>query len=413
MQAPAHLPSLADAPWLTAAPTQRVLAAIAAGGFEARCVGGVVRNALMGLAVTDIDIATTALPEDVIRLARAAGLGVAETGLQHGTVTVIADHHPFEVTTLRRDVETRGRHATVAFTDDWSADARRRDFTMNALYCDAAGRVYDPLAGYSDLAARRVRFIGDPANRIAEDYLRILRFFRFTAQYSTGAPDAEGLRACTRMRDGLAMLSKERIHQELTRLLAARAVQAAIVSMRDHGILAQVLPAAPRPGLLARIIAIERDHGLEPDSMLRLAALAVETPEDAVRIGAAFKLSRAERGVLDLSPRAHAHLSAPLPPPAARALLYQEGPDRYLRLVALSWARALHATTTSAEWSDALALPGLWSAPRLPVSGADVMARGIASGPAVGDTLRALEAWWIERDFEPDRDALLRRLPSP
>jgi poly(A) polymerase len=214
------------------------------------------------------------------------------------------------------------------------------------------------------------------------------------------------------MRDGLAMLSKERIHQELTRLLTARAALAAIVSMRDHGILAEVLPAAPRLGLLARIVAIERGRGLEPDAMLRLAALAVETPEDAARIGAAFRLSRAERGVLDLSPRAHAHLSVPLPPRAARALLYREGPDRYRRLVALSWARALNTTITSNEWSTALALPDSWSAPRFPVAGADILARGIPAGPAVGDALRALEAWWIERDFEPDRDALLRRLPS-
>ncbi len=409
----ADLPSLAAAPWLTAAETQRVLAAIAAGGYEARCVGGVVRNALMGLAVTDIDIATTALPDDVMRLARSAGLGVAETGLQHGTVTVIADHHPFEVTTLRRDVETHGRHATVAFTDDWTADARRRDFTMNALYCDAAGRVHDPLGGYPDLASRRVRFIGNPADRIAEDYLRILRFFRFTAQYSTSAPDADGLSACTRLRDGLTILSKERIHQEMTRLLVARRALDAIVSMRDHGILAQVLPAAPRPGLLARVIEIERARPCAPDAMLRLAALAVETPEEAGRIGAAFKLSRAERGVLDLSSRADAHLSAPLPPSAARALLYRQGPDRYRRLVMLSWTRALDAAVTAADWSDALALPDRWAAPKLPVSGADIVACGIPPGPAVGELLRALEAWWIECDFAPDRAALLRRLPMP
>ena len=408
----AQLPSLAGAPWLVAAPTQRVLGMIAAGGFAARCVGGVVRNALMGLPVTDIDIATTALPQDVIRLARADGLAVVETGLQHGTVTVIADHQPFEVTTLRRDVETHGRHATVAFTDDWAADARRRDFTMNALYCDAAGIVLDPLGGYADLAARRVRFIGEAADRIREDYLRILRFFRFTAQYGIGPADAAGLVACTRLLDGMAQLSKERIHQEMVRLLVARRALEAIETMQAHGILAQVLPAAPRPGLLARMIAIEAVGGVQPDPMLRLAALAVETAEDASRIGRALKVSRAERGVLDLAAREAAHILAAPRGQAARALLYAEGPDDYRRLIALSWCRALDAPADDAAWRMALALPARWTAPKLPVDGADVMARGVPAGPAVGVALRELEAWWIAADFAPDRAALLARLTS-
>ena len=407
------LPSLAFAPWLTAAPTQRVLATISGGGFEARCVGGVVRNALMGIDVTDIDMATTALPDDVIRLARAAGLAVVETGLAHGTVTVIADDHPFEVTTLRRDVETHGRHATVAFTDDWAIDARRRDFTMNALYCDAAGRVHDPLDGHDDLRARRVRFIGEPTDRITEDYLRILRFFRFTAQYSVGALDAAGLAACTRLQDGLDKLSKERIYQEMTRLLVARGALDAVVTMRDHGILAHILPAEPRPMLLARLIDIENAQCLVPDAMLRLAALAVKTPVDADRIGRALKVSRDERGVLDLAATSIAHLEKPPRGQAARVRLYQAGPTAYARALALSWARALEAATTDPAWRDALTLPMRWTAPKLPVGGDDLLAHGIPAGPQIGKTLRALEAWWIARDFAPGRGELLQRLQSP
>lgn len=412
MPASDTLPNLAGEAWLASAATQRVMAAIEADGRQVRAVGGVVRNTLMGLAVTDIDIATTALPPDVLRLARAAGLGVVETGLQHGTVTVIANHQPFEVTTLRRDVETDGRHATVAFTDDWTADARRRDFTMNALYCDRSGRVYDPLGGYADIVARRVRFIGEAADRIREDYLRILRFFRFTAQYAEGEPDAEGLVACTRWREGLAQLSRERVHQEMTRLVTARRAVEAMTLLQGHGILAQVLPAAPRPAVFARLTKIEAALAWTPDAMLRLAALGVVTGEDASRIGRAFKVSREERGVLDLGARENARLTSPPDERAARALLYREGPDSYRRLIALSLACSLAHSTCDPAWAAALTLPARWSAPKLPVNGADVMARGVAAGPEVGVALRRAEAWWIEQDFAPGREELLARLAA-
>ncbi len=404
------LPDLAGAPWLVAASTQRVMAAIAAGDFEARAVGGVVRNALFGLPVTDIDIATTARPVDVVRLARDAGFGVVETGLQHGTITVIVDHHPFEVTTLRRDVETHGRHATVAFTDDWTEDARRRDFTMNALYCDAAGRVHDPLGGLGDLRARRVRFIGEAAERIREDYLRILRFFRFTAQYSDGAYDAAGLLACTRERGGLAQLSAERVRQELVRLLVAPGALAAVEAMREHGILVDVLPAVPRPGLFARVIEIDRGHGFPPDAMVRLAALGVELLEDAVRLAEGLRLSREERGGLLLGSSDEARLAEPPGERDAKVLLYCHGADDYRALLIQAWARSLVASVHDQRWSRALTLPDRWQPPKLPVKGADVMARGIPAGPKVGEALRMLEAWWIEQDFVPDRAALLARL---
>ncbi len=404
------LPSLATAPWLTAAPTQRVLAVLAAGGHEGRAVGGVVRNALLGLPVTDIDIATTAAPAEVIRLARAAGLGVAETGIDHGTVTIVADRHPFEVTTLRRDVSTDGRRATVAFTRDWAEDAGRRDFSMNALYCDASGQVYDPLGGYPDLAARRVRFIGEATARIREDYLRILRFFRFSAQYGEGPLDPAGLAASTRERDGLSRLSPERVRQEFVRLLVAGRAVDHVEAMQAHGILACVLPAAPRTSLLARVATIEAGHGLTPDAALRLAVLAVAVAEDATRLETALRLSSEERAVLRLAATPDAHIRAAPQASASQALLYREGAANYRRLVMLSWARTISATPRDPLWSAALTLPDRWLPPRFPVDGGDVMARGLPSGPAIGAALSELKSWWVAADFRPDREALLDRL---
>jgi tRNA nucleotidyltransferase/poly(A) polymerase len=215
----APLPSLKDAAWLQQPETQRVFAALAVPGVETRAVGGAVRNTLLGLPTAEVDFATTALPEKVIALARSADLKAVPTGIEHGTVTLVANGVPFEVTTLRRDVETFGRHAIVAFTEDWAEDARRRDFTLNALYASSDGEVFDPLGGYADLVAGRVRFIGDAEARIKEDYLRILRFFRFNAYYGKGPLDADGLAACVALRDGLAQLSAERVAGEMMILL--------------------------------------------------------------------------------------------------------------------------------------------------------------------------------------------------
>lgn len=403
---------LAAAPWLTDPAAQAVLGAIAAGGFEARVVGGAVRNTLMALPVTDIDMATTAPPEEVIRLARAAGLATAPTGLAHGTVTVIVAHRAFEVTTLRKDVETHGRHATVAFTDDWEADARRRDFTINALYCSADGTVHDPLGGREDVHARRVRFIGDAAERIREDYLRILRFFRFGAQYGDGAPDSDGLAACVRGREGLARLSGERIRQELVRLLVAPGALHAVEALREFGILPEVLPAVPRPTLFSRLVALDHAHGLAADAALRLAALAVEVVEDVERIAARLRLSGSERDVLLAAVDRSSRLARAPSDALARELLYREGPERYRRLVILSLARCLAASVTDGGWREALGLPDRWTAPVFPLKGADLMSRGLRPGPRIGATLRALEDWWIAEGFMPDRAALLSRLDA-
>lgn len=388
-----------------------MLAAIAARGFAARAVGGAVRNALLGLPVTDIDIATTARPDEVVAAAGAAGLKAVPTGIAHGTVTVISAGSAYEVTTLRKDVETHGRHATVAFTDDWTADARRRDFTLNALYCSAGGEVFDPLSGYADLVARRVRFIGDAGERIREDYLRILRFFRLTAAYGQGPPDRPGLDACVRERAGLAVLSGERMREEMLRLLAAPRGPALIGAMLDYGLLPEVLGLAPRPGLLARLARLQAALGLAPDAVLRLAALAVEVPEDAERLRSRFRLANDDTArLVRASIRAPA-VNPNAPESAAKAYLYAEGAVPFQESVLLAWARSGEASASSA-WHARFALPERWQAPRFPIGGADVMARGVPAGPRVGELLRALEAWWIAGGFTADEGALRGQLDA-
>lgn len=402
-------PSLAGADWLARRETQAVFAALGAKGFAARAVGGAVRNALLGLPVTDIDIATTARPEQVIAAARAAGLVAVPTGIAHGTVTVLANHVPHEVTTLRQDVETHGRHATVAFTDDWVADASRRDFTINALYCCADGEVFDPLGAYPDLEARRVRFIGDAGQRIREDYLRILRFFRFTAEYGKGPPDAASIVACVAEREGLAHLSAERVRQEALRLLVAPRAVELVRAMQDYGVLAYVLPAAPRPGLFARLVAIETKLGFAADAMLRLAALAVEIPEDAERLRDRLRLSNDEHARLARASTPMPDLAPSAPEYNAKASLYAEGEAAYRERVLIDWMLSGDAPESTA-WHDRLALPERWQPPRLPLGGADVMALGVPAGPRVGELLRALEDWWIAGDFAADEMALRAKL---
>jgi poly(A) polymerase len=405
----ASLPSLParleKAPWLEREETQAVFRAIKAGGFEARAVGGVVRNTLLGRPVGDVDIATTAPPEAVMELAARAGLHAVGTGLDHGTVTVIAGRVPFEVTTLREDVETFGRHAKVAFTEDWAADARRRDFTMNALYCDADGTLHDPLGGLPDLVARRVHFIGDASERIREDYLRILRFFRITAELGEGPPDPAGLVACVRERAGLARLSGERVRAELLRLLAAERGPEMIVLMRDWGVLTEVLPVAPRPELLNRLAAIERALGAAPDPLLRLAALAVEVVEDAKRLSDRLRLSTTEAAKLMRAARLPPGFGPHASEAAAKELMYRSGHRAMREALLLTWARS-GAPPGDERGHSLFSLPDRWQVPVMPIQGADVVARGIPPGPRVGELLRRLEAWWIRSGFPPDRSRL-------
>jgi poly(A) polymerase len=401
---------LADADFLAWPETRAVFAALEQAGIEARVVGGAVRNALLGRPVTDIDMATPALPDAVMKAAQAAGLKALPTGVAHGTITVVAGERPFEVTTLRQDVETDGRHAKVAFTADWAADARRRDFTMNALYCDASGEVFDPLGGFPDLASGRVRFVGDAATRIREDYLRILRFFRFTAEYGTGAADAEGLAASVRERSGLGSLSAERLRQELLRLLVAPRAVEMVGCMLDYGVLIAVLRAVVRPVLLARVAQIQCALKRDPDPILRLAALAVEVPEDADNLWRRLRLSNSDHARLIRAAAARSFAAAGAVSEAvAKARLYGEGEDAYRDLVLLSWAWS-GAPASDDTWLQRWALPQRWAAPAFPLDGDDVIALGIPAGPRVGAILRALEAWWIAGGFSADETALRGKL---
>jgi tRNA nucleotidyltransferase/poly(A) polymerase len=399
-------PSLAGAEWLELPETRAVLAALNVDGIETRAVGGAVRNALLGLPVTEIDLATTAEPERVIALAGQAGFKAVPTGIDHGTVTVVAEGKPFEVTTLRRDVETFGRHAKVAYTTSWDEDARRRDFTLNALYADRDGNLFDPIGGYGDLQAGRVRFIGEAEARIKEDYLRILRFFRFHAYYGKGPMDSEGLHAAVRLREGLAQLSAERVAGEIRRILVAPSAVGAVEALFDHGLLTNVIGGVPRLVRFERLVAIEKANGLEPNAALRLAALAVFVEEDVARLADRLRLSNAEQAALALGALgADAGLSAE---EAAKTLLYRLGPDAYRSRLLLAWADA-DASPEDEAWRKALALPERWQAPVFPIGGNDVMALGELKGPEIGELLKRLEQDWIASEFALDRDQLLAK----
>ena len=402
---------LAGEAWLARETTRTVLDLLNRDGHEARAVGGAVRNALMGLPVSDVDVATTATPDEVMRMAEAAGIRAVDTGAEHGTVTLVADHDPIEVTTLRKDVETYGRHARVTFTRDWASDARRRDFTMNALYAGPDGTVYDPLGGYDDLVARRVRFIGDPHARIREDYLRILRFFRFEAEYGAGdAPspmmDAEALIAIAQESAGLEQLSGERVRTELLRLLAARGAMRSLAAMMDTGVLVRLLRGAPRLHDFGRLHEIAEAQAATSSPMVRLAALAVRVEEEAERLADALRLSNAERGTLVALSGAARTLEAATGTYAARTALYRLGPELYRGGVLLAWSES-RAAVDDPHWARLAALADEWEAPAFPLKGEDLLALGMEPGPQVGAVLRAVEQRWIDSDFAADRETLL------
>lgn len=393
------LPSLAGQDWLRDPALQSVLAALGGGAEgETRIVGGAVRNALFGRPVKDVDLATRLPPEQVLAKAGRAGLKAVPTGIGHGTVTVIAEGRPFEVTTLRVDLETYGRHALVAFTDDWKEDARRRDFTINALYADAEGRVFDPLDGYRDIAARRVRFIGDADARLAEDYLRILRFFRLHAEYGAGGLDAEGLAACVRARHGLAQLSAERLGQETKRLTAADNPLDAVTAMAETGISLDLFGGIAYLGPFARLLRLEARLGLRVDAVLRLAVLASATVEDADRLQARLRLSRAEHRRLAAASEDWWRIGPGLSETDRKHELYRVGRETFSDRVLAAWARR-GGKMDDPGWTALYRLPERWRAPALPWRGADLKRRGIKGGPHVGEILRAAEERWIARGF--------------
>lgn len=399
-------PSLADADWLAAGPVRAVFALLEGAGEEARVVGGAVRNALMGLPVADVDFATTASPERVMELAGAAGMKAVATGFEHGTVTLVIDGRGFEVTTLREDVETDGRRAVVRFGRDWDADARRRDFTVNALSVDAGGSLHDPVGGLADIRARRIRFIGDADTRIAEDRLRLLRLFRFHAEYGADGIDADGLAAAIRARAGLRELSAERIGQEMRKLVTAPRAAETLALMQDAGVLPIVLGGVGYPAQFARLVAFEAAVGLKPSPARRLAVLGARVREDAERIAARFRLSNAERDRMASAVMRGRRLMGPPDARAARRLLYDAGTEFYRDAIAYGFA---WRDGDAAAWREAARLPERWAPPKFPIGGRDAM-RGGLSGPAVGAMLRALEAWWIGEDFRPDETALRARL---
>ncbi len=393
-----------EAPWLRSGPAARVLAMLNGNGEEARVVGGAVRNALMKIPVGDIDIATTALPEEVIRRARAAGIKSVPTGIEHGTVTLVADGHPFEVTTLREDTETFGRKAKVAFGRDWVRDAERRDFTINGLSVDAQGVVHDHVGGLDDILAKRVRFIGEPAQRIAEDYLRILRFFRIHAAFGAGAPDRDGYLACIRARAGLATLSAERVRMEMVKLMVAEGALGAITAMADSGILLSIFGGVAYTGPLKAMIGAERALGLKPDAVRRLGALAVAVTEDARRVATRLRLTNAETRALDSMGHRWWRLAG-MDEATARRRLYRLGEDRYRDRLLLALARA-GGDANSAQWRQLATLPERWRAPKFPLKAADFIARGIAEGPDLGQVLGLAEDAWLAAEFTLDKAAL-------
>lgn len=394
---------------LVTARTRAIMNTLTRDGGDARFVGGAVRNAILGEDVADIDIATPLLPQEVIQRLQKAGFGVVPTGIEHGTITAVVRGHPFEVTTLRRDVSTDGRRATVAFTTDWAEDAARRDFTMNALYAGANGEVFDYVGGVADLRARRVRFVGDPRTRIREDYLRILRLFRFHAWYGRGELDDDAFAAAAAEKAGLKRLSGERVQKELLRLLQAKAPVSVLKVMQRGSILAEILPAGTQLERTARLIDIETASRREPDNLLRLAALLPDDPKAALKLSGTLKLSNAYKERLIEAAEPDNRIAASLSPREARQFLYRFGQQRFSDQLLLRWSQTRDKAKDT-RWVKLLKLAESWKKPEFPIDGRDVMAKGIDEGPKIGTTLRALEQEWVEADFAPDRRALLRRL---
>jgi len=374
--------------WRKRRGTKRLLAALGADQGLTRYVGGAVRDDLLGLPVSDIDLATRLRPDEVVARLEAAKIKAVPTGIDHGTVTAVSDGHPFEITTLRRDVSTDGRRAVVDFTDDWEQDAARRDFTINALSADPlTGELFDYFGGLEDLETRHVRFIGDPLQRIAEDHLRILRFFRFHARFGSGTLDDAALEACTARANDLMALSRERIADELLKLLGLENPAPTVGIMLQRSILKPVLPEIEPERLcdLEALISAERDAEVAPEALRRLAALLPRDPQLADAIGVRLRLSNKARKRLSCA-------ADPGIAGTAQALAYRIGTD---------CARDRLLLAGKAEEARAIAD---WKAPRLPIGGGDLIARGLTQGPAVARTLRKIEDAWADEGF-PEGDA--------
>ena len=409
--------SIKGAKWLKSRTLQTLLAALGEGGEEARIAGGAVRNALLGEPVADVDIATTTVPDETARRAEAAGFKAVPTGAEHGTITVVANGKPYEVTTLRDDIETDGRRARVHFGRDWKRDAERRDFTINALYADAEGGIIALVGGRSDLETRTIRFIGDAERRIREDYLRILRFFRFFAWYGAGRPDAEGLKACARLKDGLGRLSAERIWNELKKLLGAPDPSRAMLWMRQTGVLTAILPESEKWGidLIHPLLRAEADLGWSADALSRLEVIVPPDPARMKEFAGRLKLSTAEAARL-ASWAAQAPIAPATAETALARMLYsgdrQAVIDRLRLALAIARDKAVSddkAMIDAGKLSRLLRFAETWERPEFPIKGRDLAAAGFEPGPKMGQALSTLEADWIQSGFQLGRDALLER----
>lgn len=408
-------------PWMTSPQTLRVLGALGAGGAEARFIGGCVRDSLLNRSIRDIDIAVPMAPKAVVGLLEAAGIRVIPTGIDHGTVTANVDATPFEITSLRVDVETYGRRARVAYTDDWLADAQRRDFTINAMSCTPAGDVYDYFDGMEDLGRGRIRFVGNPVERIGEDVLRLLRFFRFYAHYGRPPADAAALAACREAASGLHTLSGERVRVEIFRTLMAHDPADAFALMAADRVLDHVLPEAGDVGRLRMLSWLDnralRRTQIAPDPVRRLAALLDPDAgaSAAHALAGRLRLSNAHAARLRLMMAPPQQVNAQTTPRDLRMVLHRLDRAAVRDLLLLAWAGALAAAPEPAAagsrpWIEQLDRIDGWEAPRFPLRGRDALAMGIAHGPEVGRLLKAVETWWAGQDFTPDREACLTRL---
>lgn len=385
--------------WMAAPETEQLMNALMATGVEARFVGGCVRNALVNRAVIDIDIATPLTPDKVIEHLSAAKIRYIPTGLAHGTVTALVDDQPFEITTLRIDVSGDGRHAEVAFTDNWEQDAARRDFTINAMSANLAGDVYDPYSGIEDLRNGRVVFVGEPARRIEEDVLRILRFFRFFAHFGQGdAPDAAGLAACRAAAPLIPNLSVERVRDEIFKLLEAERCALTWRVMIDAGIVAQCLPQAVNVPVLEKLLVLEHDHHSHPFVLRRLAALLAGQNVDVDALAKKLRLSNDQASQLSLLLDPDQGVTTDMSPEAIRAFVYRHGNDAARSMLLLAAAKG-----DNGKLDDLYVVATAFRPPRLPVNGDDVMKLGWPAGPDVGRILRGVEDWWISQDFKPGR----------
>ena len=394
-----------DQPWLQKPSLQTLLSLLQEGGEEARVNGGAVRNATMGMPVNDVDVSTTLVPRDVMLRAKAAGYKVVPTGIEHGTVTVVIDGDAFEVTTLRSDVETDGRHAKVLYGRDWEVDARRRDLTMNALYCDADGKVFDPFGGMPDVLSKTVRFIDDAETRIREDYLRILRFFRFFAWYGQFRPDAEGLKACARLKEELASLSVERIWMELLKLFAAPDPSRAILWMRQTGVLTAVLPESEKWGIdnMQPLMRMEQENNWAPDSLLRMMSILPPDPDKMKSLVTRLKLPNKVRDRLvgwAETPKPDADWKQP----EFEQWLYRQniqGVEDTLRLSSIVTDAPAKKFLRQLKWLKR------YVRPVFPIKGQDLLNQGVQAGPQVSEIMTKLENDWVESGFNLSREELL------